>query len=497
MRPEATTTDIGASLKSFSSADVFFRPVSAIRQGALRLEAGFYGSDGYRAAESLRNSGFDLRQTGATAGVTWFGPFSRTYVDDATRGLPFLSSSEMLAARLEPKNFLSKVLTPRIERLKVKRGTILISCSGTIGNIAICTRDYDGATVSQHAIRVVAEDVNTAALLYLLFLSDLGQFLLTRSKSGSVIESIYQADVESVPVPRLPVRLLEHFAEVVAGAMRRRENSASLLRQADALLLKIIPKGLKFQGPSRRPTATFVHSAAVLQQARIDQGYVRLDATHYDPESLKMVNSLREGGAVALRTLADRVVLIGKTFVGGVHKVERGNGVPYFTGKELFTTRPTPETFITSNRKALIDRLLVKRGTVLVTCAGTVGRVMYVRDLFEGAAITHDAIRIIPGDDLHPGFIYGCLTSPIGRVQMERCVYGSVIPRLYRTHVENVLIPKPKDGGKEVGSLVDAAFDERANAYELENDAIALLLKSLQVGRLATERKWGKEYLAI
>ena len=99
----------------------------------------------------------------------------------------------MMAAKLAPRNFLSTALTPNWSDFWFDEGTILVSCSGTIGNVAICTRDFHQVAVSQHAIRVDPTADIDRGVLYAFLLSELGQFLITRNKSGSVIESIYAA----------------------------------------------------------------------------------------------------------------------------------------------------------------------------------------------------------------------------------------------------------------------------------------------------------------
>jgi hypothetical protein len=238
----------------------------------------------------------------------------------------------------------------------------------------------------------------------------------------------------------------------------------------------------------------FVERIGAIRRAKEQEGYTRLDATYYSPRVGALRKQVSEAGGRTLVKRVPGVVLIGKTFVEGVHKVDQEYGVPYFTGKELFKTRPIPETFITSRRRASIEKLIVQRGTTLVTCAGTVGKVMYVRGALEHCAVTHDAIRVLPGRDVHPGYVYAYLASPNGQAELQRCSYGSVIPRLYRTHVENVVIPKTKDGGEKVGQLVDRAFDLRQEALEVENGGIDSFLQCLSKGRIASERKWGREY---
>ena len=193
-----------AAAEMYSAVETFAASSLEVDAGARRLEGEFYGSSGYRALRAMQRSGFKMTTVGELAHVRWHGPFSRVYVEDPEAGVPFLSSAEMLEARVVPGNYISQTLTPRLDRLLVREGTILISCSGTIGNTIICTADLDGMAVSQHAIRVIANDQADKGLLYAFLQSEVGQFLVTRNKSGSVIESIYEDDVANLPIPLLP-----------------------------------------------------------------------------------------------------------------------------------------------------------------------------------------------------------------------------------------------------------------------------------------------------
>lgn len=379
-----------------------------------------------------------------------------------------------------------------MERLLVEEGTILVSCSGTIGNVAICTKEFHQVTVSQHAIRVDPTADIDRGVLYAFLLSELGNSSITRNKSGSVIESIYAAEyVASLPLPALPNALRRDVSEKIQSACDLRVNANALLDEANRRVL-VLANAHDFERQTHHPW--FVHPAHQILRAREIEGCARLDATYYEPATLKLRAQLRTSDGRILKDVVPSVILIGKTFVEGVHKVEREYGVAYFTGKELFKYRPLPETFITSHRSALIEKLIVARGTTLVTCAGTVGKVMYVRGALEGSAVTHDAIRVLPGKAIDPGFVYAYLASSAGQAQLQRCSYGSVIPRLYRTHVENILIPPVADRGAGIGDLVDQAFDLRSQAMRAETMAVGLFLKALRMGRSDTEEQWGKEY---
>jgi type I restriction enzyme S subunit len=195
-----------------------------------------------------------------------------------------------------------------------------------------------------------------------------------------------------------------------------------------------------------------------------------------------------------LKEVCSDIILIPKTFVPGVHKVEKGYGIPYLTGKELFLSHPVADTFITSSKPELIERLLVNRGMTLVTCGGTVGKAMYVRGLLENMAVIHHAIRVVPNETLHPGYVYAWLASDAGWAQMQRCAYGSVIPMLHRRHVEDVLIPVPSDNGRAIGELIDTCFDKRQEAASREDDAVQLFTNAIVRGSMYIESEWGTEY---
>lgn len=488
-------------LRPYSKADVFVRPVSAIRAGALRLEAGFYGSQGYRAVQAMEDSGFRIERVDQHAKVRWFGPFSRTYVDSPEAGVPFLTSSTMLRADAEPGRYISKALTRDLQRLVITEGTVLVSCSGTIGNTAICTRDTNGFAVSQDAIRINANSNTDTGVLLVSLLSDVGKFLLTRNKSGSVIEHLYAEDVGQLPFPLLPIRLRQRISEDIEKASSLRVEANRLLKEAEKRVQVEIglPSYQSFNqvrsvNHGKYISTTYIVNSRRVIEARDQEGHARLDATFYEPRALELRRFILASGGVSLGDVVPSVILIGKTFVEGVHKVEREHGFPYFTGKELFKTRTVAETFITSRRRAAIDRLIVKRGTTLITCAGTVGKVAYVRGPLEESTVTHDAIRVLPGKRVHPGYVFAFLNSPYGRVQLNRCAYGSVIPRLYRTHIEKVVLPIPGDHGDGIGCLVDQAFDYRADALAIENEAINIFLRALQQGRDLVETEWGREY---
>jgi type I restriction enzyme S subunit len=487
--------------KAFSAAEpyahveTFAASSKEVRAGARRLEGAFYGSAGYRALRSMQQSGLEMTTVGSLARVVWLGPFGRIYVEDRSAGVPFLSSSEMIEARPTPSNYLSRALSRNLDAILVREGTILISRSGTIGNVAICTADFDGLGVSEHAIRVMANDPHDRGLIYAFLQSEAGQFLVKRSKSGSVVESIYEADVSGLPIPLLPKALRREMTRLVDEACRCRAEANGLLNAADEAVWRqnyldrrSMRSDLGFEVMARPSSALLTQYESTVR--------IRLEAT-FQSHRARSAEKLARAAAEwkPLREVVRAIPYTGPGSMPGVPKVDGENGIHTVTGRDLGLARPSPSYFLAKTNQRVLSKMIPERGTTLIMCAGTLGKTDYVSGNYESWAVSLDVIRVIPDPQkLHSGYVYAFLTSDLGQGQMLRHKYGSVIPRIHSRQVAELSVPVPQDKGQSIGDKVDLAFEMRARAVSLENQAIGLFGAALERGREYVESEWGSEY---
>lgn len=489
-----------AAGETYTNVETFATSSKEVNAGALRLEGAFYGSAGYRALKIMKRAGFEMTTVGDHASVAWPGVFRRTYVESMSHGLPFYTTSGMMMAKPEPDRLISRAITPNLQELIVSEGTLLISRSGTVGRVVVATADLAGAVVTEDAIRVVRHDANYKGLLHAFLLSDAGQFLLTRSKSGSVVEHIYEADVSTLPLPLLPKALRREMTQLVDEACKLRVKANSLLCEAEEDVQRscFLPDLQEF-GP--RPSCdgsaecmTFTASSGERFVPQRGYGELRLDATYHEPTAV----------ALARRILAsDNGHRLGD-LVRGVHNSalrkrvyveDRSLGVPLIGGKQLMQWRPGDVNYLSKGLTRNLPQETVECGWTLVSCGGTLGRTMFVHRNFEGCAASQDVMRVLPDPSrAAPGFIYAFLASPYGQVQIHQRGYGSVIPRLRDFQFLSVAIPCPRDRGEAVHEKVIAAFDARADAREAEDRAGGLFSTALERGRDYIESEWGSEY---
>ena len=218
---------------------------------------------------------------------------------------------------------------------------------------------------------------------------------------------------------------------------------------------------------------------------------LNLNPVRYLPRysgSRKTVLMMRERPGWTVRTLGD--LAAGKVYNGPRFKrpyadkgVTSGDGiVHYFTGNAV--TRAKGENIKYLDLKKAkphqirqIEKLYLRRGMILITDSGTVGRVVYVTSYHDGAVGTNNLIRVEIEDQALRGYVYQFLLSPTGQHQLKANIYGAIVDHLEPEDVRKVMVPVPDDRHvvETVGLAVIRAMDlqEQANT-ELEEARVRL-----------------------
>ncbi len=203
-----------------------------------RLEASAYSVKTRVAIDELRDAGLNLVPLTdprlCTNAHNAFR-FKRIYVN-AERGVPFLSSSDIINLRFKPRHFLSRKLTKKINELRVNEWDILISRSGTIGNVALASAAIEGHAVSEDVIRVAATSPEVAGYIAAFLRSEYGRLQMTQSTYGSVVTHIEPEHLENILIPDLPFPVQTEIGKLMLTAVEQRDEANRLIDEAQTLL---------------------------------------------------------------------------------------------------------------------------------------------------------------------------------------------------------------------------------------------------------------------
>lgn len=150
------------------------------------------------------------------------GIFKREYV---AKGVTFLGGGDILSQIPSSEKKLSFRQVARMPELRVKRGWILVTCGGTIGNTVCIDQQLEKCAISQHVMRVVPKDDTLKGYLYAVLSSKVGHELITLYTSGSVIPQIEAHHLERVPIPILEASKMEYVDELVQNYISKLEQS--------------------------------------------------------------------------------------------------------------------------------------------------------------------------------------------------------------------------------------------------------------------------------
>lgn len=474
-----------AILDLFATTKTAMPLSTVVSHGSFRLDAAFYSADSVDAQAVLSQSGARIQRLEDLADVHCSGVRERAFVD-RTFGIPLLTGSTLDVTTDDDLKHVSKVLTRNIATEALQSDDILISSAGTVGKADFVHRNHEGRLASQDVIRIRPRSANPPpGYVYAFLTSQIAQRLIMSQPAGSIIVRVYEENLEALTVPRLSPSSEARIAGLITASFDARANARSMLETADAdclsssRLSRLPDERFSRHSIDDEPAVVTTTSRHVQSDDGTDPEY-RLDAHFYNPTAHLAIAYIKKCGS-EVKTVGDvsKQVLMGPRFKRNY--VEAAHGVPFLSGKNIVQIRPTDLNYLSNVQMADMQDLLVKRGWTLITCSGTIGRTCFVWQNYEDYAASQHILRVIPDEsEIDPAYLYAFLSSRYGYEQILRYRHGSVIDEITDTQIEQVLVPRPsRKEQTAIGDKVREAYEKRAEAIRLEDEAQAILMKEL------------------
>ncbi len=453
---------------SVSLSDVF--------ENKLRLEASAFSIDAKIAKEKVLNNKYGFvnlwSENGPIKECFYGGRSKRNYVSRNTdNAIGFLGSAEMLYTYPKPIKFLSKNIID-ITPFQVQEGMILISRSGTIGNVTFVNKTLSKYLISEHAIRIIPKAF--AGYIYAYFQTEIGKTIVKSNIFGAVVDQIEPQHFEKIPIPNAPELVKKEIHELVIQSYDLRDESNTLIDKAEQLLYE----ELKLQPIDELETEYFDNSVDLRNYTtKLSDLRLRLDASFHIPivqTILKQINkNAKEVTKIGDQRVSKAIILPGR--FKRVY-VEKHNGVPFFGGKQLLELNPSNIKYLSLKHHSgrINEQLFLKADMTAVTCSGTIGKVNIIPTHWENWTLNQHVMRIVPATKDIAGYIYCWLNTEFGHKLITRHTYGSVVDEIDSKHLAEVEIPLLKDQKKqkEINELVLKANELRYQAHLKEQEAI-------------------------
>ena len=461
-------------------------PLSEIAAGDRRLDAEVYLSDGFTVRRAIQDSLLAVSPLGQLARV-WQPSRLKGIRVDQEHGAPFLAATQVFDIWPTPRKWLAPSKIADIADRYVAPGCILVTRSGTVGNVIIAYSAHAKRVISDDLLRVeIEDDPSLRSYLYTFLRTRFGRTMMRGSHYGNVIKHLEVSHLEQIPVPVLP-RLRDEIHNRIGSVFAARDEAYRLdmtARRQFAVAMSDQPERLPEEGYAVRASRLF-------------HGRRRLEAFAHSPGA-QLVRETYERNSQSVVRLGE----IARAFLPARFKRIYGEqqGTTYLDGGPIFKVNPELQKTLLPATRIDFDDYMVKRGWLLMACSGQIyginGQAILADRWHEGKVVTHDLMRIVlsaDGHDIRPGYLQTVLSHPtLGKLLVVSQAYGTSVPHLAPEDIER--LPIPRLAAKQEEAIADAAetaSELRMRANDEENEAVAKLEGELayELGGQLAEKK--------
>ena len=221
--PQSETAASTGTLRAFAISSTALRS---------RLDASFHIPVAKTAIQNMRSGPYRLLPLEETCTSIFYpGRFKRTYVAKEY-GVPFIQGSHIPLMKAYDLKYLARSDERNLDQCRIHKSWVLITCSGTVGQVGIVSSIADGWAASQHMIRLVAkQETYNPGYISLFLMTPYGQHQVQSKIYGAVVDELTPEDLSEVLIPDAPKNVQDAIGSKVLEAFEMKDQ-ANLLEQA-------------------------------------------------------------------------------------------------------------------------------------------------------------------------------------------------------------------------------------------------------------------------
>ncbi|APH71034.1 restriction endonuclease subunit S domain-containing protein [Aquibium oceanicum] len=383
----------------------------------------------------------------------------------ADYGTPFLAATQVFDVRPVPRKWLSLDRTSDHAQRLVTEGTILLTCSGSVGRATLADASIANTLISHDLLRIDVNDDAQRGWVYAYLRAPTVRAMMTSAQYGHMIKHLEIGHLNALPFIEIPEGSNLQFSRMARDVVKSRNRAHELVSAAEARFeaeigtLPDLGDGtVGFSAPSRD----------LFGSGR------RLEAHYHNP----IARSADRAVASSNRKLERLADLVEQVFIPGRFKHVYGpDGLPYLDSAQILEVAPDVEKYVLSLQGERRAGYLVEAGTLMLPCSGQlhgiIGSVVLAGEWHENKVLTNHIMRITPKQkpSIRIGYLQAVLSHPkLGRPRVLRGAYGSSVPELSTVDIENLAVPRLSAIAEtEIADAMEEAATLMAHANSVED----------------------------
>jgi type I restriction enzyme S subunit len=300
------------------------------------------------------------------------------------------------------------------------------------------------------------------------------------------VDTIAPDQIGEIPVPRLEPAREQLIHKLIELAATLRARATAKVRMARQEVLRI--HGLEFQLIDERTRNPDGSIAKVVAFGVTQLSSNSLNAINYSPARTNMLKSVLSLQHLALGELVEPNGIFEMAMFKRVPAAP-AHGVELIGQREMFLARPSGR-FISKHSVARYEEFYLQDGGIAIAARGTLGegevfcRCAFSHKNFEGKMLSDNIMRVLPKPDrIDPGYLFAFLSSEFGFRLIRTTIRGTKLALIVPSEIAALPVPLVNRSQQvRVGALIRDAYEERAEANQIEDEVQALLIDALGYG---------------
>jgi len=165
--------------------------------------------------------------------------FKRIYVENRKQGIPFLQGSHVPMIKLFDVKYLWRK-SKNLKNIVLKKNWILMTRSGTVGEVALVTDYWNEWAGSEHILRIIPSTSVHPGYILTFLLSAYGQFQIKGKVYGGVVNEIAEQDVSLIDKIKILVphddKIQNKIGNLIIEAYEKKDQANIIENEAIKLL---------------------------------------------------------------------------------------------------------------------------------------------------------------------------------------------------------------------------------------------------------------------
>jgi len=457
-------------------------PISALLIGDRRMEAENFLSTGYGLRIAIENKSRGWKPLSALA-RTWQPNRLKGIQVSREYGTPFLAATQVYDVRPIPRKWLSLERTEDASNRFVSDGTILVTCSGSVGRPTLAYGPHKSTLVSHDLLRVKPLDERQHGWVYAFLHSPQARAMTKGAQYGHIIKHLETSHLDAIPVPLVSDTEAADFSRRVAKIVRLRNEAYRLTLEAEERFETVLGE--------KRIADWGELGFEVKVSSALAFGRRRFEAAFHNPGVSAIKKHLKKTGK-GFTTISNSgyEVWLPSRF----RRIPATDGVLFVDSADLTEVNPDLTKHIADGDFGDPYRARVDEGWILMARSGQtygiIGTCILAGKDLEGKVISDHVMRIKPTKQpsIAPGYLVTALTHPrFGRPLVKALAYGSSIPEIEVADIQSLEIIRiePKQESA-IAELAEESAKARAAAdiieREIATDAEKIIAKFIEHG---------------